>query len=869
VKKLNNFKKLLKIITCNLNVYFNRANAIHILLVSLPLILAAITHLWNVVGFPVPQYDESIYLRRSMHVLEGQGAQESIPYTPYTLYDHPYFGQLFIASNLGIIGYPNSFNTSSDGNQSFIETSFFLPRLIIGILAVVDTFLIYKIAECRYNRKVALCASILFAVMPITWLARIVLLDTILLPLLLSSILFAVYYTKTILQTKRILLILLSGIFFGLAIFTKVPTFTMIPLLGFIIYNKNSRSIRILGLWIIPVILIPVIWPAYALITGHFDLWLNGTVWQTHRNVQGKPGILLPDTIRTFFSIDPVLLILSIAGILFAIGNRDLFVLLWIIPLLIFLWFIGWVQIFHILPILPAFCIAAAKLIVYVFFRLRNKIAYKILLTCIIIIGVAIYTLINTFTGITINYTSPYFKTAALFVQFLENNNKSITENNNKITILASHFYSWAFQLFHLKYNFKIYEEPLDLRAPPQKAVFIADPFVIEVLSKSPELEKATNLYNKSLLATIDNAVSIYQYDPKERVPSLVSYNSAIKNIVSLHGNRTLWSKPISDYNVRAISSQNLSLDNLPYSTNNMTSILKGNETIWSNTIPLNNTNYIESTFRVTDEYRNNQNHSGIVWKDGNNKEYYLFLRPDAISIYTPQEGEFLSAPLIENREIGKWFTLKVVYTNNTINIFLDNIPKIQIPNVAANNNNNNNASQTISKVGIRSFNNVAEFKPLKVGSAAIQQQGVNYAEIKLRTIGQSKQTDNHFGLTWNDDQKEYYAFLRQDRLSVFTPVDGEFLSTKLVPPREKGTWYTLKIVYTDHTIKIFLNDVLKLQTLKIPSKINNHITAIGIRSYNSDAEFGPMKVGRVSKLDTIDSQSTLELLRVLTNKKM
>jgi hypothetical protein len=305
-------------------------------------------------------------------------------------------------------------------------------------------------------------------------------------------------------------------------------------------------------------------------------------------------------------------------------------------------------------------------------------------------------------------------------------------------------------------------------------------------------------------------------------------------------------------------------------STSTKTVTLKGNETIWSNTIPLNNTNYIESTFRVTDEYKNNQNHSGIVWNDGNNKEYYAFLRSNRLSVYTPDQGEFQSAPLIENREIGKWFTLKVVYTNNTINIFLDNIPKIQIPNVAANNNNNNNnASQTISKVGIRSFNNVAEFKPLKVGSAAIQQQGVNYAEIKLRTIGQSKQTDNHFGLTWNDDQKEYYAFLRQDRLSVFTPVDGEFLSTKLVPPREKGTWYTLKIVYTDHTIKIFLNDVLKLQTLKIPSKINNHITAIGIRSYNSDAEFGPMKVGRVSKLDTIDSQSTLELLRVLTNKKM
>jgi hypothetical protein len=141
---------------------------------------------------------------------------------------------------------------------------------------------------------------------------------------------------------------------------------------------------------------------------------------------------------------------------------------------------------------------------------------------------------------------------------------------------------------------------------------------------------------------------------------------------------------------------------------NEMAASLKGNETIWSNTIPLNNTNYIESTFRVTDGYRNNQNHSGIVWNDGNNKEYYAFLRPDVISIYTPQEGEFKSAPLIENRENGKWFTLKVVYVNGEINVFLNNTLKLQIPNPST--------DFDISKVGIRSFNTVAEFKPLKVG---------------------------------------------------------------------------------------------------------------------------------------------------------
>ena len=63
----------------------------------------------------------------------------------------------------------------------------------MGILAVIDTFLIYKIAECRYNRNVAFIAVILFAVMPYTWLIRNVLIEPIQLPFLLTSILFALY----------------------------------------------------------------------------------------------------------------------------------------------------------------------------------------------------------------------------------------------------------------------------------------------------------------------------------------------------------------------------------------------------------------------------------------------------------------------------------------------------------------------------------------------------------------------------------------------------------------------------------------------------------------------------------------------------
>ena len=75
----------------------------HLLLIA-TLALSAFTHLWNPTGFPDVFYDEGIYMRRAMHVLEGLGPQER------TFYDHPYFGQLFLASVFWLSGYPDSVN---------------------------------------------------------------------------------------------------------------------------------------------------------------------------------------------------------------------------------------------------------------------------------------------------------------------------------------------------------------------------------------------------------------------------------------------------------------------------------------------------------------------------------------------------------------------------------------------------------------------------------------------------------------------------------------------------------------------------------------------------------------------------------------
>jgi hypothetical protein len=290
----------------NIYQYLEQKRNISIFLLLIPLALSAFTHIWNPVGFPAFHVDESHYMRRAMQVLEGLGPQESKATYDYG-YDHPYFGQIFLGAILSLVNYPSSINPTVSSHS--IEMLYLVPRVVMGILAVVDTFLVYKIADARYNRKVAFISSTLFAVMPLGSILRGIFLDSIALPLILLSILFAIYSVKSEGRynynrgndkgnTKKILLILLSGIFLGLAIFTKMPVFTMIPLLAYILLKKNgtytsnseesnindkSSRLKLLAVWFVPVVLIPLVWPGYAISNAQLEGCLDGVIWQATR----------------------------------------------------------------------------------------------------------------------------------------------------------------------------------------------------------------------------------------------------------------------------------------------------------------------------------------------------------------------------------------------------------------------------------------------------------------------------------------------------------------------------------------------------------------------------------------------------------
>jgi hypothetical protein len=495
-QKQKRFESFYRLIIALANIEVSRISFIsrYKSIIFLPLALAAFTHLWNPVGFPHVASDESVYLLRTLHVLEGHGPQVYIsPAIAY--YDHPYFGQLFLGGILSLIGYPNSVNIPDSSMEHTIQMLYLIPRVLMGLLAVVDTFLVYKIAERRYSTNVALVASLFFAVMPLTWLTRWVLLDSIQLPFLLSSILFSMYYTKEHPKYNKNALppIVLSGIFLGLSIFTKIPAFTMIPLVGLLIYKNNNNSLKALGIWTIPVILIPLIWPAYSAAIGDFHSWLNGVAFQTHRGVHILINPVLLRLGVSAVTTDSVLSILGLAGLAFAVIKRDYFILLWVIPYLFFFDFIDTLQSIYIIPLIPALSVSAAKLVIEVQGIIRRKKVQRIL-PSLLISAIVIFGLVTTTWIITQNVNSSVFGATAYVAEYL----KSMAGSNSEVTVISYQIYSWILNdVFHFKSTFINYYD--GILAKTNKVILISDWALKRSISMHlPAALQIQNIYHPS-----------------------------------------------------------------------------------------------------------------------------------------------------------------------------------------------------------------------------------------------------------------------------------------------------------------------------------------------------------------------------------
>lgn len=505
-------------------------------------------------------------MERALRILQGGGPQ--VPPEDFGRpYDHPYFSQVFLASVLGSIGYPDSMGSSTDAFSP--ELFYFVPRILMGIIAVVDTFIIYKICERRYNERVAITAAILFAVMPLSWLIRRLYIDPIQLPFILLAILFAVYVDK---RTKNdtfnlIPTALLSGIFLGLAIFTKIPAVCLIPLVGYLVLkgssiNRGKKNRTVLAVWLIPVILIPSLWPSFAILNGQFEEWYSDVLWQAGR----EGGIL--DTFNSILTMDPVLIIIGLAGVAFAvILKRDLFVLLWLIPFVIFFsFFIGRMAITFWVPMIPIFCISAGILIDGITSSIklgrrdkitsRSKISYyldekklskkkkrnlvehlRVLAFPIILAAVTVFGLTSTLMLITTDLNSSYFELYRFIIRHLQESSDNIETLLVGSAKLRSFYWIPEYVIFDSGNKFDFRASPLKDSLENKKAILLSDKgdFDNYVQGNPEEFAEHKSLYNNThQIAEFKDKATMYD---REKYP----YTNMIENRgigdISVRGN--------------------------------------------------------------------------------------------------------------------------------------------------------------------------------------------------------------------------------------------------------------------------------------------------------------------------------------------
>jgi hypothetical protein len=172
---------------------------------------------------------------------------------------------------------------------------------------------------------------------------------------------------------------------------------------------------------------------------------------------------------------------------------------IWVGSFVIFFAAIGWVQYFHWIPVFPAFCIAAARMIE----QLSNKIGkiqvQKILLRSysspnFITAIIGIFELASTITLITTNVNLSYFNIDSQIVQHIP--------DNSKVTIIGSHWWIWnnlwiSQYVFHKNFDFidphfdPFFKRPVE----SQNVMFIVDRvFAHDTLLRNPFIITKTNL---------------------------------------------------------------------------------------------------------------------------------------------------------------------------------------------------------------------------------------------------------------------------------------------------------------------------------------------------------------------------------------
>jgi hypothetical protein len=125
-------------------------------------------------------------------------------------------------------------------------------------------------------------------------------------------------------------------------------------------------------------------------------------------------------------------MLLGFLGIAYSILKKEYIIMLWIIPFVCFS-SIFYTQYFHLIPVIPAWCIAAAFLIDRIMSTIRN-LARRLVVQTITFTSMFLFGLISTLMIISADLSSSQFEAAVYAFNYALAN----TDGKNDTTIVAS-----------------------------------------------------------------------------------------------------------------------------------------------------------------------------------------------------------------------------------------------------------------------------------------------------------------------------------------------------------------------------------------------------------------------------------------------
>lgn len=352
--------------------------------------------------------DEQLWIRRSINFMRAlfnldlSGTFQ----TPHPGVTTMWLGSIFIGIKYFVFGRTIGEPSSSD----FLFAAQLPIAIVTSLTIVVAYFMIRKI----FNEKIAIISGLLLALSPF-YLAysRIIHLDALLASFMTLSLLsFLIYMDRS--ENSKFLV--MSGIFAGLAVLTKVPAFFLFPFIALLVFScfvhamitssfpvakLLKKFMKIYSIWILTTFgVIFIIWPAMWLNPFIFTrLLTSGGGVGTHAHEHGQffmgtpvadPGFLFYPVVILFRTtpITLIFLVICIGFLLFkfivysnSLGKLERNTLILILYVLLFIIFmsLGAKKLErYILPVFPILDIIAAVGLFVIFEALTSKFYKKL-----------------------------------------------------------------------------------------------------------------------------------------------------------------------------------------------------------------------------------------------------------------------------------------------------------------------------------------------------------------------------------------------------------------------------------------------------------------------------------------------------------